>query len=260
MIIRNRAALAMGALTLASTPAWAQSNTAASTAASDLRGFAAPALQAPVAFGARWGTFGAGLYGQSCDCNDNDADGSLGVAFGLGDPDKYAALEVSVASSSLFGDTGSGDSFGESGSIGLKLHTNVPGFASFAVGVNGTGRWGDAAFKQSNHSSVYAVASKMVPVGQFATILNIGMGDELYNEPGKDKPGVFGSAAFYFTQQISVIAEYTGRFTNAAVSVAPFRSFPFTVTLGATNLGERYGQNVEFAGSMGVGFSFDTFN
>ena len=84
------------------------------------------------------------------------------------------------------------------------------------------------------------------------------MGNELYNEPGDEKPGVFGSAAFYFTQQVSVLAEYTGRFTNAALSVAPLRSFPLTVTLGATNLGERYGQNVEFAGSIGVGFAFDT--
>jgi hypothetical protein len=257
---KNRAALAMGALVSASIPAWAQSNTAASVAASDMKGFAAPALQAPVAFGARGGTFGVGMYGQSCDCNQDDADGSLGIAFGLGDPDQYAALEVAAASSSLFGDKGSGDSFGESGSIGLKLHTNLPGFASFAVGLNGAGRWGSDEFKDNNKSSVYAVASKMIPIGQFATILNIGMGDELYSEPDKEKPNVFGSAAFYFTQQISVIAEYTGRFTNAAVSVAPFRSFPLTITLGATNLGERYGQDVEFAGSVGVGFAFDSFN
>src|SRR3546814_6974225 len=79
----------------------------------------------------------------------------------------------------------------------------------------------------------------MVPVGQFATVLNIGIGDGIYNGPNDSGANVFGSAAFYFTQQISLLAEYTGRFTNAALSVAPFRSFPLTVTLGATNLGER---------------------
>ncbi|MGH6643929.1 MAG: hypothetical protein ACRED3_14660 [Bradyrhizobium sp.] len=258
MKAKNKAVLVTGALMLASTPAWAQSGSdAASAAASELKGFAAPALQTPVAFGARWGTFGVGVYGQTCDCNQNDADGSFGVAFGLGDPDKYAALEVAAASSSLFGDTGSGDSFGESGSFGLKLHTNLPGYASFAVGVNGTGRWGSDSFKNNNKASVYAVASKMFEVGQFATILNIGVGDELYNEPGKDGASILGSAAFYFTQQISVIAEYTGRFTNAALSVAPFRTFPLTITLGATNLGERYGGDVEFAGSVGMGFAFN---
>src|SRR3546814_17940091 len=76
----------------------------------------------------------------------------------------------------------------------------------------------------------------MVPVGQFATVLNIGIGDGIYNGPNDSGANVFGSAAFYFTQQISLLAEYTGRFTTAALSVAPFRSFPLTVTLGATNL------------------------
>lgn len=251
----RKTVLAIGALMLGSAPAWAQTgSTTASTAASELRGFAAPALQAPVAFGARWGTFGVGVYGQTID---DDEDGSLGVAFGLGDPDKYAALEVAVASSSLFGKYGSNDSFGESGSIGLKLHTNLPGYASFAVGVNGTGRWGSRGFKHSNSSSVYAVASKMVPVGPFAAVLNLGIGDELYNEPGDSGASALGSVAFYFTQQVSVLAEYTGRFTNAGLSVAPFRTFPLTVTLGATNLGERYGQDVEFAGAVGLGFVFN---
>lgn len=257
MKVKTNAVLVTGALMLASAPAWAQSTTAASAAASEIKGFAAPALQAPVAFGARWGTVGIGGYGQTCDCNKQDADGSLGAAIGLGDPDKYAALEVSVAASSLFGDTGSGDGFGDAGSFGFKLHTNVPGYASFAVGVNGTAKWGSKSFKDSNPASVYAVASKMVPVGQFAAILNLGVGDELYNEPGKDGANVFGSAALYFTQQISVLAEYTGRFTNAGVSVAPFRSFPLTVTLGATNLGKRYGGDVEFGGSVGMGFAFN---
>jgi len=258
MNINKNAALLTGTLLFASTSAWAQvGSQPASTAASELRGVAAPALQSPAAFGARWGTAGIGFYGQTCDCNSDDADGSLGVAFGLGDPDKYAALEVSIAASSLFGDKGSGDSFGEAGSLGFKLHTNLPGHASFAVGVNGTGRWGSDAFTNANRSSIYAVVSKMLPAGPFATIVTLGVGDELYNEPGKSGVGVIASAALYFTQQISVLAEHTGRFTNAAVSIAPFQRFPVTITLGATNLGERYGGDVEFAGSVGMGFAFN---
>lgn len=244
-------AFAASALLLTSMPALAQ--TEAASAAAGLRGFAAPSLQAPVAFGASWGSVGVGLYGQTCDCNQDDMDGSLGVAFGLGDADKYAALEVSAASSSLFGDTGSGDSFGEAGALGFKLHTNLPGYASFAVGVNGVGRWGD---NNPNRSSVYAAASKFFDLGSVATILNIGIGDNIYNEPGENGANVFGSAALYFTQQISVLAEHTGRFTNAALSVAPFKSVPLTITAGATNLGERFGGDVEFAGAIGYGISF----
>lgn len=244
-------AFAASALLLTSMPALAQ--TEAASAAAGLRGFAAPSLLAPTAFGASWGAVGVGLYGQTCDCNQDDADGSLGVAFGLGDADKYAGLEVSVASSSLFGDTGSGDSFGEVGALGFKLHTNLPGYASFAVGVNGVGRWGD---NNPNRSSVYAAASKFFDLGSVATILNIGIGDNIYNDPGESGANVFGSAALYFTQQISVLAEHTGRFTNAALSVAPFKSVPLTLTAGATNLGERFGGDVEFAASVGYGFSF----
>src|SRR3546814_422178 len=222
-----------------------------------MKGFAAPALNAPVAFGASWGGVGVGIGGQTCDCNKDDADGAAAIVFGLGDADKYAGLEVAAVSGSLFGSHGSKDSFGESGSIGLKLHTNVPGYASFAVGVDGTGRWGSKSYTHASSSSVYAVATKMVPVGQFATVLNIGIGDGIYNGPNDSGANVFGSAAFYFTQQISLLAEYTGRFTNAALSVAPFRSFPLTVPLGATNLGERYGGDVEFAGTVGYGFNFN---
>jgi len=244
-------AFAASALLLTSMPALAQNE--AASAAAGLRGFAAPSLQAPTAFGASWGGVGIGLYGQTCDCNQDDADGSLGVAFGLGDADKYAGLEVAVASSSLFGDKGGEDGFGEAGAVGLKLHTNLPGYASFAVGVNGVGRWGDS---NPNRSSVYAAASKFFDLGSVATILNIGIGDNIYNEPGESGANVFGSAALYFTQQISVLAEHTGRFTNAALSVAPFKSLPLTITAGATNLGERFGGDVEFAGAIGYGFNF----
>lgn len=250
------AALAGGALLLCGVAGAQDGATGASAAASELRGFAAASLQAPLAFGARWGSVGIGGYGQSCDCNADDADGSLGIAFGLGNPDELAALEVSVAASSLFGDTGSGDSFGEAGSMGFKLHTNLPGYAAFAVGVNGTGRWGSEDFTHNNRSSVYAAASKMVSMGPVATVLNIGIGNELYNEPDRNGANVFGSAAVYLLPQLSLIGEYTGRFANAAVSVAPLRRLPLTLTLGATNLGERYGGKTEFAGSISYGFSF----
>lgn len=253
---RNTRSFAItGALLLASSNAVAQGETAASAAAvAQMKGFAASSLQAPVAFGASWGTFGFGVYGQTF--TDRNEDGSAGFAFGLGDPAEYAALEVAVASSSLT-DSNSDDSFGESGSFGFKLHTSLPGYAAVAMGVNGTGRWGSDEFKNNNSSSVYVVATKFVPVGKMGAILNIGLGDNLYNEAGEDGVGVIASGALYFTHWFSVLAEYTGRFTNAAVSVAPFpRSFPLSVTLGATNLGEEQGGDVEFAGSVGMGFSF----
>ena len=65
-----------------------------------------------------------------------------------------------------------------------------------------------------------------------ATILNIGIGDNIYNDPGESGANVFGSAALYFTQQISVLAEHTGRFTNAGASIAPFQNLGLTILSG----------------------------
>lgn len=241
-----------------SLPAAAQDGgaAAASTAASGFKGFAAASLQAPVAFGAEWGSVGVGAYGETLSGADEDADGSAAFVFGLGDADEYVALEVAVVASSLTG-ANSNDSFGDSGSFGFKLHTNLGDYASYAIGVNGTNRWGSRGFKRSNESSVYSVVSKMVPVGEFAAILNVGLGENLYDDIGHQGVGVIGSGALYFTHWLSVIAEYTGRFTNAAVSIAPFPAFlPVTLTLGAVNLGERYNSNTEFAGTLGIGYSF----
>jgi len=241
---------AASALMVASTPALAQVESASQAAT--FKGVAAAGLQVPMAFGASWGGVGVGIYGTTCDCQD-DIDGSAGIAFGLGDADKYVGLEVGVGSSSLFGDQGSGDSFGEVGAVGLKLHTNLPGDAAFAVGVIGTGRWGD---NNPNRSSVYAAAAKFFDLGPVSSIVNIGIGDNQFNEPGDTGANVFGSAALYFSPQISVFAEHTGRFTNAGASFAPFKSLGLTITLAGTNLGERYGADAEFAGTIGYGFNF----
>ncbi len=218
------------------------------------KGYAASAFQVPAAGGAGWGGIGVGLYGQTLDNNPNDDyDGSFGVNIGLGDPAKYVGLDVSASLSSLSGADGSKDGFGDAGSMGLKLHTNLPGFTSFAVGVQSIGRWGAAA--DANSSSVYAALSKYFMLGNQGLTATVGMGDGAFHDD-TDGVGVFGSLAYYPFSWLSVIAEYTGRFANAAVSVAPLRSLPLTLTAGAVNLGDRYDRGTQFAMSVGYGFSF----
>lgn len=247
-------AVAAGAFALLSTTAWAQeSGVAASSAARNIKGYAAASFEAPVGFGASWGSVGVGAFAQSLD---STSDGAAGISIGLGDADKYVGLETSAIFSSLTGH-GSDDSFGDSGSFALKLHTNLPGDAAFGVGVVGTGEWGSSTFKQANSSSVYAAVTKGVQLGNHVAILNIGVGDNVFNEPGKTSMGVFGSGAFYFTNWLSIIGEYTGRFANAAVSIAPLPQFlPLTITVGAINLGKRYGGDVELGGTVGLGYNF----
>ena len=244
------------ALVAAAPGAFAQ-DVAGSTASQVLavpKGFAAPAFQVPIAAGSGWGGIGFGLYGQTLDNNPNDDyDGAFGVNIGLGDPAKYVGLDVSASLTSLSDADGSDDGFGDAGSIGLKLHTNLPGYTSFAVGVQSIGRWGVA--KDASESSVYAALSKYFPMGSQGLTATIGMGDEAFHDQD-DGVGVFGALAYYPVTWLSLIGEYTGRFANVAVSIAPFKSVPLTITAGAVNLNDRYDLGTEFGGSIGYGFSF----
>ncbi|EIT69601.1 MULTISPECIES: hypothetical protein [Hydrocarboniphaga] len=252
------ATLGMACL-FAATQASAQQTAAPATvAARPTLGLAAASFQAPVGFGASWGAVGAGVYAQTLDNlpGGGDSDGAAGVVIGLGDASEYAGLELGAVFSSLTGDN-SDDSFGDSGSFAAKLHTNLPGNAAFAIGVVGAQEWGSSGFKNANSSSVYTAVTKAFRLGNHVAILNLGAGDNVFNSPDKNGIGVFGSGSFYFTQWLSVIGEYSGRFANAAVSIAPLPKYlPLTITLGAINLTEKYGQDVEFGGSVGIGYSF----
>lgn len=217
------------------------------------KGFAGSSFHTPVAFGAGWGGLGVGVYAQTIDNSDEDFDGGAGINIGLGDPAKYIGADVAVGLSSLTDSNGSGDGFGEAGSLGVKLHTNLPGYASFAVGVQGIGRWGSA--KDANTSSVYAVGSKYFDIGGQDFIFNLGLGDGSFTGE-EDGASLFGSAAWFFAPQFSVIAEYTGRFANLALSAAPIKSLPLTVTAGAVNLNDEDDLGTQFGLSVGYGFSF----
>lgn len=266
-------AFALNAYALAGASVYAQSSTVSSAVPQTVsQSYAGASFGSPIAFGADWGTVGVGVFGQTLPDEFNgvevdtkdDVDGSAALFFGLGDADEYVGLEVAVVTTSL---TGSGDAssapdpdeFGEAGGISLKLHTNLPGGAAIGFGVIGTGRWGES--EDQNESSVYANASKVFSIdtgsSKHALVLNIGVGDGQFTDDiAEDGVGVFGSAAFYFTRQYSLIVDHTGRFTNVGVSAAPFAAFPVVVTLGAVNVGERFDSDVQFGGTLGYTFSF----
>jgi hypothetical protein len=255
---------ALGLFALASVDAQAQSSQGAVNASSQAAtSFAGATFGSPLAFGAGWGSVGAAVYAQTLSKSISGAssDGAAAVGFGLGDPNQYVGLETVVAIADLT--HRNNHNFGDGGSLGFKLHTNVPGGAAFAVGVIGTGRWGTE--KKTNRASVYAVGTKVFKLGTTSPhplVLNVGIGDEGFQEldqaTGFGKPGanVFGSATFYIVPQLSVIADYTGRFLNAGISVAPIRSQPLTFTLGAVNLTNRYKAKVQAAAAIAYGFTF----
>lgn len=266
------ACFALNTIALAATAAHAQGSPAIAVPQSAPNSYAGASFGSPIAFGADWGSIGFGVYGQTLPDEfngiqvdpDEDFDGSAAILFGLGDADKYVGLETAVITTSL---TGSGeltgndnsDEFGESGGLSFKLHTNLPGGAAAAVGVIGTGRWGDA--EDTNESSVYANVTKVFSIDtgsrRHALVATLGVGDGGFtNQPDDDGVGVFGGLAFYFTRQYSLIVDHGGRFTNVGVSAAPFSGIPLTLTLGAINVGERFDSDVQFGGTLGYTFSF----
>lgn len=258
------ATFALNAVALALATAQAQ-GAAISVPQSAPNSYAGATFGSPMAFGADWGTVGVGVYGQTLPDefngievnSDEDVDGSAALVFGLGDADKYVGLETAIVTSSLTG--ASGDDFGEAGGVSFKLHTNVPGGAALAIGVISTGRWGNA--EDGNESSVYANATKVFSIdtgsSKHALVANIGVGDgQFTNSFRDDGVNVFGSLAFYVTRQLSLIADYSGRFTNLAVSAAPIRGVPLVLTLGAVNVGERFDSDVQVGGTAAYTISF----
>lgn len=233
--------------------AFAQSSTAATGATNAPAAAPGMSLGSPIGFGASWGDAGIGVGGQTLDdSSPDDVDGSAALVIGLGDAEKYVGLEAVVDIISLRED------FGEDGAFALKLHTSLPGNAAFAVGVENIGRWGDA---EGGTSSVYAVASKFFNVGGMPLAVNVGLGDNRFNEDGDTGANIFGGLALYVHPQFSLIADWTGAALNLGVSALPFRSVPLVLTLGALNvsgedLGGQFGDDTEFGGALGYTFRF----
>lgn len=264
MGIRTKLALAAGMAAAISTSAQAATVADLGLSLEQIRSLnaqltapiAAPgiAFGSPVGYGASWGQLFAGVGGQTIPPgNEYDVDGSMLVGFGVGDPDRYAGLELSSTIISLRND------FGEDGNYNAKLHRSLPWRASVAVGVEGAEGWGDATDAQESVYGVYTQSFELMPNSPrhpLPLILNVGVGDERFVDPGEDGVGAFGSLAIHPHRQLSVIADYTGRDTNAALSFVPFRRMPLVVTLGAINLGERLGNDVEFAGGVGYLYQF----
>lgn len=244
--------------TLSCGAAMAQSSSAASGATNAPAGAPGMSLGSPIGYGASWGDIGIGVGGQTLgDNSKDDVDGSAAVVVGIGDAVKYVGLEAVVDAISMR------DEFGDDGAFALKLHTVLPGNAAFAVGVENIGRWGSA---EGGTSSVYAVGTKFFMLSPGAAnpmplAVNIGLGDNRFNEAGDTGASVFGGLALYVHPQFSIITDWTGNALNAGVSALPFRSIPLTITLGALNvsgenLGGQFGDDTEFGGALGYTFHF----
>ncbi|HEX4871951.1 MAG TPA: hypothetical protein VFV27_06525 [Nevskiaceae bacterium] len=200
----------------------------------------------PAAFGAGWGAIGFGVGGTTLPDNagDDDYDGAASVVFGLGNAADYVALETVVTAVSLR------ESFGDDGNVGFKLHTQLPGRMAVGVGVENTMRWGRPK-DAGTESSHYVVATKFVDWGSMPVAVNLGLGDERFNDPGDSGVNLFGGLALGFAAGWSGIADWSGNTLNLGVSAAPLPRTPLTFTAGVTNVTERFDADSEFAAGIG---------
>lgn len=218
------------------------------------------AFGSPVAFGAQWGELYAGIGGETLteeiSTEGQEVDGSVAIGFGVGNARRSIGLDTTIGLISLT------EGLAKDGNVSFKLHASLPKQSAFAVGLENTGRWGDA--KVNSNSSVYAVYSKFWAPTLFGQIrpvaTSLGVGTERFvdvNEAAnKDGIGVFGSAAILINTRMSTILDWTGVDLNAGLSFLTSRRVPITLTFGLINLTENRDRDVEFSAGIGYSYSF----
>lgn len=240
-------------------PALAQESSPSVGAGRGHQGYAGSAFGSPSAFALGWGGFGGGIYNQTLSDASESSDASAALSFGLGNASQFLALETSVTFATLTRSKGSQSGFGNVGAFSFKLSRNVGQGTAIAMGVLAATSWGFT--KQWEQPTYYLVGTHIFPVPTFAgnrpLVLTLGVassGYETNDRTHQVRTRPFGSVGFYFTRQVSIIADYTGRFLNLGISVAPFARVPVTLTLGAVNLNNADNIGRQFGVALGAAF------
>jgi hypothetical protein len=225
----------------------------ASAAVREPLAYAAASLLSPVGFGSRWGAIGIGAY----YADQHDDVGNVALSLGLGNPDSLAGAEISIVSSAVRQNEGSDNGLGDLGLFNLKLHRNLGDYTAVAIGATATGKWGDEDHKFNNPAGYYAAATRAIFIGQNVLMISGGLGENVSNKEQASGLEAFASASYYLAPWLSLIVENNGRFTDAAISIAPLpRYVPMTITTGVVNVLERFNQGRRTVITVGMGFHF----
>jgi hypothetical protein len=207
----------------------------------------------PTAYGASWGQafIGGGAY---FPLDEGDVDGSLTVGFGLGDPIKSAGLEVAVNIISVGGQEDNFGDFGDSGTVGLKLHRYFDDGTAFAVGWSNPIKWGEA---NRAKETLYGVLTKSFnPV-----TVSVGLGSGSFASKGARQAGdnavnLFGSVGLRLAPEASLVSSWTGSSLNLGASFAPLKRTPLVINTIFTDVTDNLDNGVGFTLSAGYSFQF----
>lgn len=210
----------------------------------------------PSGYGASWGNAGIGIGFQERARFTEQADGVIGLGFGLGNPQKNIGAQVGISLvdvSAPFRD----------GAVNLKLHRRLPEDFAVAVGVQGLFTWGDT----DGGSSVYGVASKRIKLRQdrtkafseIYTTLGLGGGQfrsEFNINNDNETIGIFGSLAVKVIQPLGFVAEWTGQDLTLGIPLVPFKKIPIVIVPAITDITGSAGDGTRFVIGLGYTFSF----
>lgn len=208
-------------------------------------------VTSPAGYGAQWGNIFVGGGLQNRTRGTQSADGSLGAGFGLGNAQKYVALETSISILSLTG----ANSF-QRGGINLKLSRQFPKGFGIAAGSELIANWGGI----DGSTSYYGAVSKMFvlrddPTRWFSALtLSVGAGNGRFIPTTGGSIGVFGSAAVRLKEPVAFIADWSGQDLNLGLSLAPFRKIALYVNPAVVDLTGSAGDGARFI--LGVGYAY----
>ena len=220
-----------------------------------------PSLSAgiPSGFGMRTGDSFIGLFGATAGKLRDSIDGSMAVGTGIGDPDKFVALEGVFNMTSI-------RRFGSNGTFDLKLHRTLYQGAngqqlSAAVGWNAFAAYGSDAGGQP--SSVYGALSWNQALdpknSDNPMLLSItgGMGGGSYrNDTNGTGPGVFGGVGLQVSPNVGISTGWAGQGLNFAVSYLPIKTTPLYLTAIYSDVSNASRTGSQFILGITYGFNY----
>ena len=179
------------------------------------------------------------------------------MGLGLGDPERYVGLDVSVNLLDTYTE------FGTDRSLSLKLHRRLPVRSAVAAGHENVWRTDGT----DGGSSRYVVLSKVVllrtrPTAALGTVVvNVGLGTdrflpELQFARGEEGVNAFGSIGVRVLPPVNAVANWTGQDLALGLSIAPVRTWPLVLTPAMVDVTGRAGDGARFAMSAGLNYRF----
>jgi hypothetical protein len=194
------------------------------------------------------------------DGDRDRVDGSLSFGFGEGDAVNSLGLEFNFNITSVGGGNFNDFDFGDSGTIGFKLHKYFGRGTAAAFGWSNPIRWGDTT---AANATVYGVVTQAFPLisNQLPLTISVGVGSGAFRSKGailngENTPNLFGSLGLQVTPEISLVSSWTGNRLNVGASVVPVRKFPLVINAIFTDVTDNLNEGSGLTIVAGSAFQF----